>query len=206
MSKEGEAKKGVTITGTHALIFGMLVLTVISMGSAVYTNTYGNSAFTAEQIVLMIENNPPQDHDHDLEEHEHMSTEIGSHNHAEYALKSHGHIEYAPQVHNHGTTTTGGSNDFDLYTSLDQRGSNTENRFKEGEKVYIHGYNDSNDRNIDWEIRDPNNVEIYSRNTGTSAFDAFFLQYDIPDNMQRGIYTVIVELDRDIDEITFFVE
>jgi len=183
----------------------MFVLTVVAVGASVWGNTMDNG-FTAEEIVLMIQNNSPATHTHDLEVHEHPATEIGTHSHAEYAVKAHGHIDYATQVHNHGTTTTGGSSDFDLFTSIDSRGDNTENRFNEGERVYIHGYNDSNERSVEWEIRDPDNVKIYSRNTGTSAFDAFFLQWEIPDNMERGTYTAIIEIDRDEDEITFFIE
>lgn len=196
----------VEITGKHAFIAVMFILTAIAVGASVWGNTTDRTGFTAEQIVLMIANNPPKEHEHELQEHEHPATEIGTHNHAEYALKSHNHIEYALQVHNHGTTTTSGSSDFDLFTSIDSRGDNTENRFNEGERVYVHGYNDSNERSIEWEIRDPDNNKIYSRNTGTSAYDAFFLQYQIPDNLQRGTYTIIIEIDRNFDEITFFIE
>ncbi len=198
------------ITRSH--ILPILAMFVAIIGTAISVSVYNqegdNSQVTANQGNTQLNFDAIKALEKLYETHqtEHQDTEIGAHNHAEYALKKHGHIEYATQVHNHGTTTTGGSSDFDLYTSIDSRGDNTENRFSEGERVYIHGYNDSNERNIEWEIRDPDNVKIYSRNTGTSAFDDFFLQYQIPDNSERGTYTVIIEIDRDEDEITFFVE
>lgn len=132
--------------------------------------------------------------------------EVAEHTHKEYAPVSHGHSQYSQNTHTHTTTTTGSNEDFDLYTSIDSRGDNEENRFNDGERIYIHGYNDSNERSVEWEIRDPDNDKIYSRNTGITAFDAFFLQYEIPDDAERGTYTVIVEIDRDEDEIQFIVD
>ena len=98
-----------------------------------------------------------------------------------------------------------GSGNFDLYTSLDTRGANEEDRFNQGETVYIHGENDSSERDLDWEVRDPDNDRIYSRSPGISQFGDFVLSWDIPDDAEKGTYRVIVEIDRVEDQISFVV-
>jgi len=124
--------------------------------------------------------------------------------HTNYAAVNHNH-NYALPSHTHSSSTSSSSGDFDLYTATDSRGDDREDRFDERDTLFILGDNDSNERTVSWEIRDPDNDRIYSRNTGVQPYDDFYLRYEIPNNADRGTYTVLVEIDNEEDEINFFV-
>lgn len=95
---------------------------------------------------------------------------------------------------------------FELITALDSRGDDEEDRFNRGETIYILGENDSSARDLEWEIRDPDGDRIYSRSPGISQYGDFILNWDIPNDADKGVYQVIVEIDRDEDTINFIVD
>jgi len=103
-------------------------------------------------------------------------------------------------------TPTSDSNDFDLETCMDYNCTDEGSRFDPGDVVYIRGDNPSNDRSLEYRVYDPDGDRIDSRNVSMQPNGPFIIAYQTDDNAEDGLYRVVVEIDREDDEINFRID
>ncbi len=109
-----------------------------------------------------------------------------------------------------GFNTGGGggstvSTDFDLELSHDINFVDVDNRFNQGETIYLKGNHNTNDKILEFEVRDPNGVRIDSGQASMTQGN-FIWTYSIEDDADDGVYVITIEIDRNQDKINFIVD
>ena len=193
----------------RSLIIAVVLTVGIFVGSVGwYVNT--SSADLTDQEVYRIIKNWHDDNGHlfvSQEElaaaHEVINAAIAA-PHTNYADVNHNHNQYAVQSHSHTTTIIPRSINFDLEVCHDYRCDDDRNRFNQGDVLYLIGSHNTNDKMLDFEIRDSNDIKIDSGQTSMTLGN-FLWQWSIPNNLDDDIYTITIEIDRNEDEIIFIV-
>jgi hypothetical protein len=107
----------------------------------------------------------------------------------------------------HSGSSSGGSSssDFNLMTCEDFNCTDEENRFNQGDVIYVHGNNPSNDRTLSYRVYDDDNDRIHSTNVSLQPNEPFIFAYQLDNNAPDGDYRIEVEIDNEEDEIEFIV-
>lgn len=79
-----------------------------------------------------------------------------------------------------------------------------DNRFHQGDVLFLKGDQNTNDRQVQYQIRDSDNYLIDDGQFGVVKGN-FGWQWSVPNNIADDTYTIIIEIDNDEDEIDFIV-
>lgn len=182
----------------------MFVLAAIAVGSAVYTNTNGVSN---TDVLLMIKNNPPQEHEHDVEMHTHDG---------ELVLKS----DYDQFVTNMETAIVGlKTRDNSLDAKINERmmptGTNNipgesnfrleinDNSLQVGDAFKVEGFDKANTPFVASMVNQAG--DVMPLNGQTRSNGEFTLDLFIPNSWSAGVYTVTVIIGENFDKLVFTV-
>lgn len=185
----------VEIKTQHVLPIIAILLALVAIGIAGSSyKQIANEGLTNEDVLLMIENNPVE-HEHELESHTHNEIPIHSHPNL-YSPTNHVH-QYASTTHTHGSSSSGGTADFDLTISR----SNVE----VGDSFLLEGDDARNPNTGFVAIMESANDGEQSQQGNTNNNGQFSAAFVIPSSWDGGVYKIIVYLDGKTDEIVFNV-
>lgn len=93
--------------------------------------------------------------------------------------------------------------DFNLESCEDFNCTDETSTFNAGDVVYVSGENPSNDRTLEYKLYDPDGIRIDSRNVSMQPNSPFIIAIQTDNDFEDGNYRVLVEIDRETDEINF---
>jgi len=96
------------------------------------------------------------------------------------------------------------TSNFDLRLCEDFNCTDQTSRFSQGDIIYLRGDHSTGDRMLEYEIRDSDNIRIDSGQASLTQGNFIWI-WTIPDNLDDGSYTILIEIDRNEDEIDFRV-